>query len=114
MARPTWQGPENNPCGGKEPYALMVLGDSMTPEFNEGDVIVIEPEAVVVHENFVVAYHNDEYIFRQLVIHEERMFLKPLNDLYPVEEIAGLEAVKGKITQKKTRGGGRKGIKRYA
>ena len=113
MAKPTWEGQGTNPCEGKEPYALMVLGDSMYPEFNEGDVITIEPESVVVHENYVVAYHNDEYIFRQLVISEGRFFLKPVNDLYPVQEISGLEAIKGKITQKKVPGGGRNGITRY-
>ena len=51
-------------CEEKEPYALMVLGDSMEPEFKEGEVLVIEPGANYRDGSYVIAYHNDEYIFR--------------------------------------------------
>ena len=103
----------SSPCEGNEPYVLMVLGDSMLPEFGDGDVIVIYPNNVVRHGSYVVAYHNDEYIFRQFIIEEERYYLKALNEAYPTVEVPGLEVVKGVIVQKKARGGGRKSIKRY-
>lgn len=99
-------------CGGREPYALMVLGDSMFPEFKESDVITIEPDGVIEHEAFVIAMHNDEYIFRQLIISEGRYFLKPLNDLYPVLELSDLSQVHGRITHNKF-GTKRADIKRY-
>lgn len=95
-------------CAESEPYALMVLGDSMLPEFREGDVIVIEPDGAVRDGSYVIAYHKDEYIFRQLSIREERWFLKPLNDAYPTEELPGPDAIKGVITQKKSRGRGQR------
>lgn len=104
----------SSPCEGNEPYALMVLGDSMQPEFIEGDVIVIYPKNVVKDGSYVVAYHNDEYIFRQYVVVEGRSYLKALNPAYPMEEVAGVEVVKGVIVQKKGKGGGRKNIKHYA
>lgn len=91
-------------CEAKEPYALMVLGDSMLPEFKEGDVITIDPEGLAHHESYVIAYHNDEYTFRQLHIVEDRWYLVALNDGYPRVEIEGVAAVKGVITQKKTPG----------
>ncbi len=91
-------------CENAEPFALMVLGDSMLPEFQDGEIIIIEPEGLAKDGSFVLAHHNDEYIFRQLVIRDERWYLRPLNDLYPTLEITGPEAVKGVITQKKRPG----------
>ncbi len=91
-------------CASGEPYALMVLGDSMLPEFNEGEIIVIEPEGVARDGSFVIAYTNDEYIFRQLVNHPEGWMLKPLNPLYPNIPIDSLDVVKGIIVLKKKPG----------
>jgi len=70
-------------CATGEPYALMVLGDSMLPEFQEGWIIVVEPEGVASDGAYVVAEVNNEYVFRQLVQHPEGWMLKPLNPLYP-------------------------------
>ncbi len=91
-------------CASAEPFALMVLGDSMLPEFEEGEIIIIEPEGLATSGSFVLAYHDDEYIFRQLAQHEERWYLRPLNDLYPTVEVPGLDVVKGVVTQKKRPG----------
>ena len=91
---------ESSSCSGGESYALMVLGDSMLPEFEEGEIIVIEPDGLAHDGSFVIAMHNGEHIFRQLVISEGRWFLKALNGLFPVLEIPGPEAVKGVIIQK--------------
>ncbi len=102
-----------SPCEGNEPYALMVLGDSMLPEFSDGDIIVIYPNNPVTHGCYVVAHHGDEYIFRQFIVDQERYYLKALNEAYPPVEVPGVEVVKGVIVQKKARGGGRKSIKRY-
>jgi SOS-response transcriptional repressor LexA len=51
-----------------------------------------------------VAYHNDEYTFRQLLVRDGKHYLQALNDLYPTEEIAGIDAVKGVVIQKKKPG----------
>jgi SOS-response transcriptional repressor LexA len=87
-------------CGQNEPFVLQVLGDSMEPEFVEGHIIIIEPDGVFKNGSYVLALYQDEYIFRQLVINNERYFLKPLNDNYPTLEIETLELVKGVITQR--------------
>ena len=105
----TSQGPG---CEDKEPYVLMVLGDSMEPEFKEGDVVVIEPGAHYRDGSYVIAYHNDEYIFRQLRVIKDRMYLTPLNPNYVSEQLSGPDAIKGVITQKKTPGN-RKARKNY-
>lgn len=98
-------------CAESEPYALRVLGDSMLPEFEEGAIIVIDPAGAIRDGCYVIAIHDDEYIFRQLRIRDERYYLQPLNDLYDTVEIDGPEQVKGVVSQKAGRR--RKEHKRY-
>ena len=101
------QAPEDqatSACASGEPYALMVLGDSMLPEFNEGEIIVIEPEGVARDGSYVIAFTNEEYIFRQLIQHPEGWMLKPLNPVYPNIPIDNLDVVKGVIILKKKPG----------
>ena len=86
-------------CSESEPYALRVLGDSMQPEFNEGVIIIIDPAGAMRDGSYVTAMHNDELVFRQLRIHDDKYFLQPLNDLYDTVEIPGLDAVTGVISQ---------------
>lgn len=100
-------------CEDKEPYVLMVLGDSMEPEFQEGDVVVIEPGAHYRDGSYVIAYHNDEYILRQLRVINDRLYLTPLNPAYVSEQLDGPDAIKGVITQMQRPGAGRHNRKNY-
>lgn len=100
-------------CEENEPYVLMVLGDSMEPEFMEGDVVVIEPGAHYHDGSYVIAHHNGEYTFRQLRVINDRLYLTPLNPAYVSEQLDGPESIKGVITQKKRPGGGRENRKNY-
>ncbi len=99
-------------CSGAEPFALMVLGDSMEPEFVEGDIIVIEPEGLARDGSYVMAWLNGEWIFRQLVGREGDWKLRPLNPKYPTAPIPDLSVIKGVIIQK-SKPGRRKAAKRY-
>jgi len=110
---------EASSCASGEPYALMVLGDSMLPEFEAGEVIVVEPEGLAKDGSYVVAYlpwvdaEDERYIFRQLVRHPDGWMLKPLNPLYPNIPIDSVESVvKGVVVQKK-RPGRRRAMKSY-
>ena len=103
---------ELSACAGAEPFALMVLGDSMEPEFVERDIVIIEPEGLATDGSYVLAWLNEEYIFRQLVKHGEKWLLRPLNPNYPAAEIDDLAAVRGVIIQK-SKPGRRKAAKRY-
>jgi SOS-response transcriptional repressor LexA len=88
-----------NKCGG-EIFALQVLGDSMSPEFNEGHIIIIDPNGLVKSGSYVLAMYQGEYIFRQLRLEDEHFWLQPLNAHYPTVEITGLGDVKGVIVQR--------------
>ena len=61
---------QESSCGG-EPFALRVIGDTMAPEFVDGCIIIIDPSGIVKDGSYVLARHNDEYIFRQLVFGED-------------------------------------------
>lgn len=100
-------------CASGEPFALMVLGDAMEPEFVEGDIILIEPEGLATHGSYVLAQVNDEWTFRQLLKDEVGWSLVALNTAYPTIPIPGVrEVVKGVIIQK-SKPGLRKASKRY-
>lgn len=103
---------ELDACSAAEPFALMVLGDSMEPEFVEGEVILIEPEGLATDGSFVLAQIDGEWIFRQLARHACGWRLQALNPAYPAKDISGLDAVKGVIIQK-SKPGRRKASKRY-
>ncbi|MBL4710936.1 MAG: S24 family peptidase [Gammaproteobacteria bacterium] len=87
-------------CAAREPFALRVLGDSMLPEFVEGAIIIIDPEGAIRDGSYVMAEVDNEYIFRQLRIVDDKYFLQPLNDLYDTIEISGQQVIQGVITQK--------------
>lgn len=91
-------------CSGAEPFALMVLGDSMAPEFTEGEIIIIEPEGLAQDGSFVLAQVRGEYIFRQLRERDGRWRLEALNPRYPALDIPDLAAVKGVVIQKQNPG----------
>jgi len=99
-------------CSGAEPFALMVLGDSMAPEFDEGDIITIEPEGLAQEGSFVLALVSGEYIFRRLARNSGGWMLEALNPRYPATAIPDLGVVKGVIIQKQ-KPGSRRSRKSY-
>lgn len=103
--------PSGDDCSASEPFALRVLGDSMTPEFEDGAIIIVEPAGVIKDGAFVVADTDDGPIFRQLRMHDGRCLLRPLNPGYETLEIKGLDAVRGVVSQKAGRR--RRDLKRY-
>ena len=100
-------------CATGEPFALMVLGDAMEPEFVEGDIILIEPEGLARDGSFVLAQVEGEWTFRQLCSNSEGWWLAALNPAYPAIPVPGIrEVVKGVIIQK-SKPGRRRASKRY-
>lgn len=99
-------------CSGGEAFALRVLGDSMEPEFREGEIIVIEPEGLASDQSFVLAWHAGGWIFRQLSRDGSQWRLKALNPAYPEAPLINLAAVRGVVIQKAVPGR-RRESKRY-
>ena len=106
-------GSSHGACSDAEPFALMVLGDSMEPEFVEREIIVVEPEGLATDGSYVIAFHNEEYIFRQLIKREAGWALHALNPAYPDQPIASLSGVRGVVIMKRKPGRPSKSDKKY-
>ncbi len=103
---------ELSSCGASEPFALRVIGDDMSPEFQDGNIIVIDPGGCVKDGCYVVANTNDEFIFRQLFIVDNHYFLRAIQP--GLEEIVlekGIQDIVGVVSQRSGRR--RKEHKRY-
>ena len=99
-------------CSGAEPFALMVLGDSMAPEFVEGDVIVIEPEGLATDGAYVLAQVAGEWIFRKLEARSGAWRLVALDPRAAAIDLPDLGPVRGVVIQR-SRPGNRRATKRY-
>jgi len=60
-------------------FALEVTGDSMEPEFIEGDTIIVEPSKPHKHGSYVIAKKGDAVFFRKIVKEGADWLLKPEN-----------------------------------
>ncbi len=99
-------------CSGAESFALRVLGDSMQPEFDDGDVVIIEPGGLATDGAFVLAQSGGGWGLRLLRRDGDRWLLSMLNSTEPAEPIADLAPVRGVVIQK-SKPGRRRAGKRY-
>ena len=99
-------------CSGAEPFALMVLGASMAPEFVEGEIIVVEPEGLASDGSFVVAELDDGWALRRLSRAGDGWELSTLDPAWPAVAMPDLARVRGVVIQK-SRPGRRRSVKRY-
>jgi len=67
-------------------FALRVQGDSMEPEFADGDIVIVEPDAEHIPGKYVVVRANggEECTFKQLIKDGPDLLLKPLNQRYRI------------------------------
>lgn len=80
-------------------FALTVKGDSMEPEFQEGDYIIVNPHMKADHNDYVVVRNEgEEATFKQLKKFGKERVLHPLNPKY--EDIRLSEAQQYKIVGK--------------
>ncbi len=87
-------------CGNSEPFALRVTDHSMEPEFDNGAIIIIDPAGVIEDGCYVLATVNNEYIFRQLKISDNKYSLQALQEGHPVLPISGITDIDGVIVQR--------------
>ena len=66
-------------------FLLEIQGMSMSPTFNEGDLIFVDPEVQPISGKYVVARLDDENeaTFKQLIIESGHKFLKAANPAWP-------------------------------
>ena len=82
-------------------YALRVQGDSMEPDFREGDILIVEPEMDAEPGDFVIAKNGDgEATFKKLVKDGPDWYLKPLNPAYPMKKMSDSVRIVGVVRQR--------------
>ena len=91
----------------KHTFALRIEGDSMEPEFSQGDFIIVDPAVQPETGRYVVAKtnngngNNGEATFKQFVRDGNSVFLRPLNDKYPLMDMTGKKfKIVGCVVQK--------------
>ncbi len=84
---------------GREPFALRVVGNSMSPEFRDGCIIIIDPEGLMSDGAYVMARQGEEFIFRPLVFGDGCYLLKALEEGHEAIEISDLSTIEGVIIQ---------------
>ncbi len=91
---------------GERVFALEVKGDSMEPEFIEGETIIVRPQAKVNTGDFVVVRnHNNEATLKQIKKIGNRRILHPLNKKYKDIELSENQeyVVVGRVVEKVNR-----------
>ncbi len=83
-------------------FALHVPDDSMTPEFCEGEILIVDPTLPGTHNQFVIARMEGDAAatFKQLIMVGQQTYLKPLNTRYPLIHVQGSLAICGVVVGK--------------
>lgn len=69
--------------GGKEYFALKIKGDSMFPEYLDGDtIIVLKQNNCESGQDCVVAVNGDDATFKRVFKYDNGITLQPLNNTY--------------------------------
>jgi SOS-response transcriptional repressor LexA len=87
-------------CSGGEVFALRVLGDSMAPEFLEGEIVIVEPDGAVHDGSFVLAQVDGEWTLRRLDRRGNGWVLRALHPDHPDRPLPDLAPVRGVVIQK--------------
>lgn len=92
---------------GPNVFALRVKGDSMEPEFNDGEIVVVNSHIESKPGDFVIIKNddNDEATFKQLKRYGDTFVLHPLNSKYEDIELkrGHKYRIVGKVVKKEKR-----------
>ena len=94
----------NSACStNSEPFALQNLGKTMSPEFSENCILIVDPGMQIHHEAYVIVDFEDELYFRQYIEEGNKRILRCLNSAYEDIELSDIFEVRGCIIQQKQR-----------
>lgn len=91
---------------GENIFAVKVKGDSMEPEFTEGDIIILDPHVKPNTGDYVIVRNDEgEATLKQLKQYGKTRILHPLNPKYPEIELSEKHqyVIVGKVVEKKKR-----------
>jgi SOS-response transcriptional repressor LexA len=70
---------------GEGKFAVTVKGDAMWPQFQEGNIIIVDPHKMAENRNFVLSsiFKTGEIVLRQLFVDNGIKILKATNPIFP-------------------------------
>ncbi len=74
-------------------FALKIYGNSMAAPsgseitFKEGSIVIIDPEAKLKPNSYVITTHNETTLLRKIVQDGSKRYLQPLNHLFQQEQV---------------------------
>ena len=83
-----------------EAFALRVIGDSMSPEFEDGHIIIVDPGHPLVNGAYAVIEQDNAFFFAQYKRRGEHQWLHHLNPAFDDIELTTGFTVKGIVTQR--------------
>ena len=86
-----------------EPFALMVMGDSMSPEFVDGTIIIVDQSAPCGPGAYAVIDYQGETTFRQYVERDGKKFMHAVKGDEEDIELVEKYKVRGVVIQQKLR-----------
>jgi phage repressor protein C with HTH and peptisase S24 domain len=88
---------------GLEPFALRVIGDSMSPVFEDGNIIIVDPGYPLINDTYAVLVNNEEVLFGHYLKDENGCRLEYMHPDHPPVMLADNFSVKGIVTQRNAR-----------
>ncbi len=77
---------------GYDYFGLLVTGDSMLPEYRDGDIVILRMQQTAQTGDDVVAYiGNSDATLKRLTVTENGIQLRPLNPAYEIRSFSGEE-----------------------
>jgi SOS-response transcriptional repressor LexA len=86
-------------------FAMILKGESMSPQFYEDTVLIVDINKIPKNRDFVMAYchDNQEILFRQLIIDGSYRFLKPINAMFPTLQLKESDQIIGLVVQSRNK-----------
>ena len=71
-------------------FAIIVSGKSMEPEFQEGEIVVVDPDKTPRHNDFVVIVleGRKKPLIRRYVVSDDKIFLESIHSTYGGDPIS--------------------------
>ncbi len=84
---------------GYDYFGLLVTGDSMFPEYRDGDYVVVRAQSTAETGDDVVAYINgSDATLKRITVLDDGILLRPLNPAYPVRSFTRNEVLSLPVT----------------
>lgn len=88
------EAPESWAVGGKEFFGLKIKGDSMEPEYRDGDVIIfLRQNDCENNEDCAVAINGNDWTFKRIEKLSNGVLVKPLNPNYETRFFSEQECI---------------------